>query len=56
MRVPGAHRIGGGLGSRVGVDGWDKGKSRARYESGGASLSFYLYPRPDYAVSGLIET
>jgi len=55
-RVPGTHRIGGCLGPRVGVDGLDKGKSFARNGSETASPPLYLYPYPDYAVSGHIET
>lgn len=55
-RVPGAHRIGGCLGSRVGVDGLDKGKSFARNGNETASPPLYLYPNTDCSVSGLIET
>jgi hypothetical protein len=40
-RVPGAHRIGGCLGSRVGVDGLDKGKSFARNGKETASPPLY---------------
>jgi len=54
-RVPGAHRIGGCLGLRLGVDGLDKGKSFARNGNKNASPALYLYPNPDYPVSDFIE-
>lgn len=55
-RVPGFYSTGGFLGPRVGVDGLDKGKSFARNGKEIASPPLYLYPNPDCAVSGLIET